>query len=230
MEAFYRERYFAAVMPQLRVALVIYSSLKLAKSTTPLTKEQYYSEISNMFQEVIFPILTNEKGELTSDVKLHLQTVLSQKNLYPYEDKAYSLFDRIADGYQAKWANHLDFQEKRLAQLFPQAPHSFEMKYAHSMDGILNMLYDLGIKAKQIPRMQKAQSQLTLVFQAGDKGFSETNVFKPRIIVKALDKVAVVLEQSVAGWHYRVLNAEQMNELNDPNVKQRKFFKLSFAN
>lgn len=229
MEAFYRERYFDTVLPQLRMAVLTYSALKFSKNTEPLTEEQYFSEISNLIHEAVLPVLVNEKGELTSDMKLHLQTVLSLPMLYPYKEKEYSLYDRIMEGYKAQLVNHLYFQQKRINLFFPSAPHRAEIKYASTMDGILNMLSDLGVKTKEIQKVPNAQAQLTLVFQAGDKGFDQTNIFKPIIVLKVQDTVAVVLEQYAAGWVYRVVKTEELNEIINPNVKGKKFFKLSFA-
>lgn len=231
--AFKSDKYFSTMAPQLDMVLMIYSSLKLAKSEN-LAPHDYYGEIKNLLNEVVLPLLSGKDGKLDPQTYVHLQGVLQRSSLN--EPKQKPELDKLIAAYQARIENHVDFQQKRnelalgwLADFMgakrPIGPKS-EITFGNTLDGILSALLVTGVKLKEVEKLQNGD-QLVLVLESNEPTFSKNDTFSPQVIVKVSGTVAVTLEQSYSAWNYRVVEKSDFYEFKNPNVTFRKMFRLS---
>lgn len=232
--AFRKDRYFSTMTSQLDLALMVYSSAKLAKSENLTASFDYYGEIKNLLHEVVLPLLSGKDGKLNAETVIHLQSVLQSSELH--EPKKRSEVDEIIRAYQARIETHIDFQQKRnnlvlgwLANFMgvqrPIGPRT-EVTFRNNLEGVLSALLFTGVQPKEIEKLKNG-NQLTLVLESSEPTFSENDTFSPKLIVKVSDSVAVILEQDYNGWHYRVVKKSEFYGFENPNVKFRKMFKLS---
>ena len=232
--AFRKYRYFSTMTSQLDLALMAYSSVKLAKSENLAANFDYYGEIKNLLNEVVLPLLSGKDGKIDSQTLVHLRGVLQSSELN--EPKQRSEVDKIIGAYQARIENHIDFQQRRnnlvlgwLADFMgvkrPVGPRS-EVTFSNNLEGVLSALLVTGVQPKEVKKLKNG-NQLTLVLESSEPTFSENDTFNPKIIVKVSGSVAVILEQDYNGWNYRVVEKSEFYGFKNPNVKFRKMFQLS---
>lgn len=232
--AFRSDRYFSTMSSQLDVALMAYGSAKLAKSELLTTNFDYYGEIKNLLNEVVLPLLSGKDGKLSSETLLHLRGVLQSSALN--EPRQTSEAEKIIAAYQARFENHIDFQQKRNQMLIgwladamgvkrPIGPRT-EVTFGNNLEGILSALLVTGVKLKEVDKLKNG-NQLTLVLESSEPTFSENNTFHPKLIIKVSGSVAVIIEQKYSGWSYRVVEKSEFYGFKNPNVKFRKMFSVS---